>query len=99
MGLSWFLLLPLLLRQICNNLYRDLASRRYKTMYTLTNYLLLINLVPRHSYRPQSMYLDGKNHAIPSLHRDSIVVPLSRVTGLCPDASSSNAHAIIPPGR
>ena len=42
------------------------------------------------------MYLDGKNRAVLSSHRDSFV---AKVPGLCPDASSSNAFAIIPPGR
>jgi len=28
-----------------------------------------------------ALYLDGKNHAVPSLHRDNI---LAKVPGLCP---------------
>jgi hypothetical protein len=32
----------------------------------------------------------------PPCHRDSF---LAKVPGLCPDASSSNAYEIIPPGR
>ena len=38
----------------------------------------------------------GKNRAVLSSHRDSL---LAKVPGLCPDASSSNAYEIIPPGR
>jgi len=38
----------------------------------------------------------AKTRAIPSLHRDSF---LAKVTGSCPDASTSNAYLIIPPGR
>jgi len=53
----------LLLRQICNFLYRDRASTRNKTLCTLTCYLLPINLVPRHSYNSQNLYPDGKNRA------------------------------------
>src|SRR4030042_6215691 len=70
------------LRQICNSLYRDRASARNKTLYTLTCYLLSINLVQRHSYSLQSLYPDGKNHAVPSLHRDSFLAKVpSRVLG------------------
>ncbi|MBN1186488.1 MAG: hypothetical protein JXB49_29705, partial [Bacteroidales bacterium] len=50
-------------------------------------------------YSPQSLYLDGKNRAVLSSHRDSLPAPLARVTGPYPDASSSNAYEIIPPGR
>jgi hypothetical protein len=45
---------------------------------------------------PQNLYPDGKNHAVLSSHRDSFP---AKVPGLCPDASSSNAYEIIPPGR
>jgi hypothetical protein len=80
-GSSWFLLLLLLPRQICNSLYRDCASTRNKTLYTLTCYLLPISIVPRHSYSSQNLYQDGKNHAVPSLHRDSF---LAKEPGPCP---------------
>jgi len=38
----------------------------------------------------------AKTHAILSLHRDNFV---AKVPGPNPDASSSNAYWIIPPGR
>jgi len=38
----------------------------------------------------------AKTHAILSLHRDNLV---AKEPGPCPDASSSNAYWIIPPGR
>jgi hypothetical protein len=49
------------------------TSALNKTLCTLTCYLLPINLVPRHSYRPQSLYQDGKNRAVLSSHRDSLL--------------------------
>jgi len=89
MGLSWFLLLFLHPRQICNNLYRDRASTRNKTLYTLTCYLLPISIVPRHSYNLQNLYPVGKNHAIASLHRDSFP---AKVPGFYLVLASANAH-------
>jgi hypothetical protein len=35
------------------------------------------------------LYLDSKNHAVPSLHRDSF---LAKVPGPCPVLASGNAH-------
>jgi hypothetical protein len=89
MGSSWFLLLILLKRQICNNTYRDRASALNKTFCTLTRYLLTIKLVPRHLQNKCNLYPDGKNHAIASLHRDTI---LAKVPGHCPVTASANAH-------
>jgi hypothetical protein len=43
--------------------------------------------VPRHSYSLQSLYLDGKKCAIPSLHRNSFS---AKVSGLCPVLASGN---------
>jgi hypothetical protein len=39
----------------------------------ITN-LLSISLVPRHSSTPEKLYHDGKNRAMPSLHRDRFTV-------------------------
>ena len=77
--------------QICNCVYRDRTSARHKDLCTLTCYLLPINFVPRHSYISQNLYPDGKNHAIPSLHRDSF---LAKVSGSWPDASSGNVYSL-----
>src|SRR4030042_2370712 len=79
------------LRQICNGLYRDRASARNKTLYTLTCYQLPINLVPRHSYSSQNLYPDGKKCAIPSLHRDSF---LAKVPGSNPVLASGNTTSL-----
>jgi hypothetical protein len=46
-------------RQICNSLYRDRASASYKTLYTLTCYLLASSFVPRHSYN-SSGFIPGR---------------------------------------
>jgi hypothetical protein len=81
-GSSWFLLLLLLPRQICNSLYRDRASTRNKTLYTLTCYLLPISIVPRHSYSSQNLYPDGKNHAVPSLHPMTLAFSSVRTQGV-----------------
>jgi hypothetical protein len=89
MGLSHFLLLLLHQRQISNSLYRDRASARNKTLYTLTCNLPPISFVPRHSYSSQNLYLDGKKCAIASLHRDSF---LAKVSGFFPVLASANTH-------
>ena len=39
----------------------------------MTRYQILIKLVLRHSYTPGNLYLDGKNCAVPVLHRDFFV--------------------------
>ena len=37
----------------------------------------------------QTLYLDGKNHAVPSLHRDSFS---AKVPGLLPAAGATNVY-------
>jgi len=39
----------------------------------MTQFLSLCKLVPRHSYTPGNLYPDGKNCAVPVLHRDYFV--------------------------
>jgi hypothetical protein len=90
-GSSWFLLLLLLPRQICNSLYRDRSSARNKTLYTLTCNLLPTSLVLRHSYSLQNLFLDSKNHPVPSLRCDSF---MSKVPGICPDVASGNTTSL-----
>jgi len=77
---------------------RHCASARNKALCTLTTYLLRSNLYPRlRSASPGhgatrvmlklNLYLDGKNCAVLSLHRDNFV---AEEPGLCPDASRPN---------
>jgi len=39
----------------------------------MTQFRILSKLVPRHSYMPDNLYPDGKNCAVPVLHRDFFV--------------------------
>jgi len=39
----------------------------------MTQFQILCKLVPRHSYTPGNLYPDGKNCAVPVLHRDYFV--------------------------
>jgi hypothetical protein len=39
----------------------------------MTQFQILCKLVPRHSYIPGNLYPDGKNCAVPVLHRDYFV--------------------------
>jgi len=39
----------------------------------MTQFLPLCKLVPRHSYTPGNLYPNGKNCAVPVLHRDYFV--------------------------
>jgi len=39
----------------------------------MTQYQILCKLVSRHSYTPGNLYHDGKNCAVPVLHRDFFV--------------------------
>ena len=70
-----------------DSLYRDTAQVPLKNILYRDSIPASIKLVPRHARLRQNLYLDGKNHSIPSLHRDSFV---AKVPGLCPDASSGN---------
>ena len=66
---------------------RHCASGHFVTFVTIYSHISLIKIVTRHSYNSHNLYPDGKNHAIPSLHRDSFV---AKVPGPYPDASSGN---------
>jgi len=64
--------------------------------YKMTANLLSICIVPRHAYTSDNLYLDSKNRAMASLHRDSfLALPSTRdgVSGPCPDAASANTNA------
>jgi len=39
----------------------------------MTQFQILCKLVPRHSYTPGNLHPDGKNCAVPVLHRDYFV--------------------------
>jgi len=39
----------------------------------MTQFQILCKLLPRHSYTPGNLYPDGKNCAVPVLHRDYFV--------------------------
>jgi len=47
----------------------------------MTQFQILSKLVPRHSYTPAILYPDGKNCAVPVLHRDFF---LAKVEALWP---------------
>ena len=55
-----------------------------------------LNLYREPASIQQNLYPDGKNHAVPSLHRDFYS---AKVPGSVPGAASGNAYKIIPPGR
>ena len=58
----------------------------------MTCYLLPINIVPRHSYRPQNLYPDCKNHAIPSLHRDSFLAYRDRFVAVLSSGNTTSPY-------
>jgi hypothetical protein len=74
-----------------DSLYRDTAPVPSPNFVTGDRFAAPINLVPRHSYNSQNLYLDGKKCAIPSLHRDSFS---AKVPGFCPDAASGNTTSL-----
>jgi len=75
-----------------DKLQRDTAPVPATNFVTGDRFAAPINLVPRHSYTPGSLYHDAKNRAIPSLHRDSFLPKVH--TGLDPDASSGNTNGL-----
>ena len=56
----------------------------------------LLNLHREPANTQQVLYLDCKNHAVPSLRRDLIS---AKVPGSVPALTSGNTCEIIPPGR
>ena len=78
-------------------------TRRATTVNKITipglilNHLLTLYRDPAKIH--QILYPDGKNHAVPSLHRDTFSARLPAGTWILPGAASGNAYKIIPPGR
>jgi hypothetical protein len=58
---------------------------QYKSC-TLTGFWLRSKLCRDTPGFDQNLFLDGKNHAVPSLHRDSFSAPLARGTRTQPGA-------------
>ena len=67
--------------------------------YKVTANLISINIVPRHSYTPVNLYLDSKNRAMASLHRDSFLAPLARGNWTLPGCCVGQHKRPILPGR
>jgi hypothetical protein len=59
----------------------------------MTRNLLAIKLVPRHAYNSDSLYLDGKNHAMPSLYRDYFVAEDKALWPVLRQATPTNSTA------
>ena len=70
-----------------DNLYRDAATVPFCNIcYILTGLFHLSTLYRDTPGFDQNLYLDAKNRAKPSLHRDSLLAPLARGTGILPGA-------------
>ena len=70
-----------------DSLYRDTAPVPfYNIFYILTDPFHLLTLYRDTPGFDQNLYLDAKNRAKPSLHRDSFLAPLARGTGILPGA-------------
>ena len=73
-----------------DSLYRDTAPVPfYNIFYILTDPFHLLTLYRDTPGFDQNLYLDAKNRAKPSLHRDSF---LAKETGLCPVLLSGYAY-------
>ena len=71
-------------------------TRRATTVnkITITGLILnhLLKLYREPANTQQTLYPDGKNHAVPSLHRDSFSARLPAGTWILPGAASGNAY-------
>ena len=78
---------------------RHCASAHLYIYSRVTANLLSINLVPRHSYTSDNLYLDSKNRAMASLHRDIFLAPLARGIRIVPGCCVGQHKRPIFPGR
>ena len=70
-----------------DKLYRDTVPVHFCNIcYILTDPFHLSTLYRDTPSFDQNLYLDAKNRAKPSLHRDSFLAPLARGTGILPGA-------------